>query len=227
MALIDNLRHGAAVFTSDGGQVGDLHAIVVDPRDNEVTHVVVNTGPHFPEPGFGAPDLVEVPIAEMEGAEETGVFLKLDRDAFCRLPEYADRDHVPSAGAEGEAAEPEPGGPARALWNVGIAVAQSLASIGSVAVPQETFRKARFERHILNDAPVWRTDPHKHIGDVERVLVDEDSDEIQALVIKRGVLFQHEVILPISHVTEMLGGVVHAEISDAELDALQPFAAPK
>ncbi len=227
MALIDNFRHGAAVFTSDNRQVGELHAIVVDPRDNEVTHFVVNTGPHFPEPGFGAPGLVEVPIGQMEGAEERGVFLKLDRDAFRRLPEYAGRDHLPSPTAEGEALEPEPGGPARALWNVGLAIARSLSSIGGIAVPQETFRKARFERHILNDAPVWRTDPHKHIGDIERVLIDEDSDEIRALVIKRGVLFPRDVVLPIAYVTEILDGVVHAAISDAQLEELQEFTPPR
>jgi sporulation protein YlmC with PRC-barrel domain len=221
MALMDNLRHGAAVFTSDGRRVGDLHAIVVDPSDNEVTHIVVNTGPHFPEPGFGAPGLVEVPIGSMKGAEEDGVYLTVGREAFRRLPEYADRDHLPT-----DTAEPEPGGPARLLWNVGIAVARSLAAIGGIAVPQETFRKARFERHILNDAPVWRTDPHQHIGDIERVLVDEDSDEIQALVIRRGVLFQHEVVLPVSCVTEITDGVVHASISDTDLDQLEPFEAP-
>jgi len=224
MALIDNLRHGAPVFTSDGNQVGDLHAIVVDPRDNEVTHIVVNSGPHFPEPGFGAPDLVEVPIDDMQGAEERGVFLKLDRDAFRRLPEYIDRDYLPTP-AEGEAAAE--GGPARTLWNVGLAVARSLASIGGIAVPRETFRKARFERHILNDAPVWRVQPHTHIGDVERVLVDEDSDEIRAIVVRRGVLFPHEVILPIQYVTEITDGVIHADISDAQLERLQPFSAPE
>jgi len=224
MALIDNLRHGAAVFTSDGKQVGDLHAIVVDPRDNEVTHIVVNTGPHFPEPGFGAPGLVEVPIDRMEGAEERGVFLKLDREAFRRLPEYTARDYLPTP-AQGE--EAAPGGPARALWNAGVAIARSLASIGGIAVPRETFRKARFQRHILNDAPVWRVQPHTHIGDVERVLVDEESDEIRALVIRRGVLFPHEVVLPIQYVTEITDGVIHADISDAQLEELQPFSPPE
>ena len=225
MALIDNLRHGAPVFTSEGRQVGDLHAVVVDPRDNEVTHIVVNTGPHFPEPGFGVPDLVEVPIDQMEGAEESGVYLQVNREAFRAMPEYADRDYLPSA--ESEKGEPEPGGPARFVWNLGVAMVASLASIGGVAVPREKFRKARFERHILNDAPVWRTDPEKHIGDVERVLVDEDSDEIRALVIKRGVVFPHDVILPIERVTEILDGVVHVDVSDAELDTLQEFKAPK
>lgn len=223
MALIDNLRHGAPVFTSDRRQVGELHAIVVDPRDNEVTDIVVNTGPHFPEPGFGAPDLVEVAIDQMEGAEESGVYLRLDREAFRALPEYADVDHLPSPEA---GVEPEPGGPARALWNAGLAVARSLASIGGIAVPQETFRKARFERHILNDAPVWRVNPHQHIGDIERVLVEDGSDEIRALVIRRGVVFQHEVVLPIDYVTEILDGVVRADISDEQLDALEEFSPP-
>lgn len=224
MAIIENLRHGAPVFTADGRQVGDLYAIVVDPRDNEVTHIVVNTGPHFPEPGFGAPELVEVPVDQMEGAEERGVFLKLDREAFRRLPGYADRDYVPApAPAEGETGG---GGPARLLWNVGAAIARSLASIGGIAVPQESFRRARFERHILNDAPVWRVQPHSHIGDVERVLVDEDTDEIRALVIRRGVLFPHEVILPIDYVTEIQDGVIHADISDSDLERLEPFTAP-
>jgi hypothetical protein len=113
------------------------------------------------------------------------------------------------------------------LWNARDAIVRSLASIGGIAVPQETFRKARFERHILNDTPVWRAAPHQHIGDIERVLVDEDTDEIRALVIKRGVLFQHEVVLPITYVTEILDGVVHADISDADLENLQPFPAPK
>lgn len=223
MTLIDNLRHGAAVFTSDGRQVGDLHAIVVDPRDNEVTHIVVNTGPHFPEPGFGAPDLVEVPIEQMEGAEESGVHLRIDRGGFRGLPEYAEIDHLPSPEAGGE---PDAGGPARTLWNVGLAVARSLASIGGIAVPQETFRKARFERHILNDTPVWRAQPHEHIGDIERVLVDEESDEVRALVIKRGVLFSYEVVLPITYVTEIQDGVIHAEITDVELKELKEFTAP-
>jgi sporulation protein YlmC with PRC-barrel domain len=56
-ALLDNLRHGVDVISSDSKNVGELYAAVVDPRDNQLTHIVVNVGPHFPMPGFGAPDL--------------------------------------------------------------------------------------------------------------------------------------------------------------------------
>ena len=195
--LLDNLHPGAPVIAADNRHVGRLHAVVVDPRDNEVTHIVVNAGPHFPEPGFGAPRLVDVPVAEMADASEERVLLKCTRDAFARLPEYAERSFtIPPAAAE----------PSR-----------------EIAVPLETFRRASFERHIMNGAPVWRTDPHAHMGNVDRVLVNEENDEIEALVIRRGVLFPEDVILPVEYVTEILDGVVHVRISDQDLLRLERF----
>ncbi len=217
---LDNLRHGAEVLSADGKDLGKLHAVVIDPRDNEVTHIVVNAGPHFPEPGFGAPELIEVPIAQMADAQEEKVRLKCDGEQFRKMPVYVERAYTqpPVSDAGGTGA-----GPAHLLWNVGMAIAGALASIGSIAVPAETFRKARFERHILNDAPVWRTEPHSHIGDVERVLIDEETEEIQALVVRRGALFSHDVVLPIDYVTEILDGVIHVRISDEEIERLQEF----
>jgi sporulation protein YlmC with PRC-barrel domain len=69
-ALVDNLRHGAEVMSTDGKEIGELYAVVVDPRDNQVPSFVVNKGPHFPAPGFGAPDLIIVPIEGMADAQE-------------------------------------------------------------------------------------------------------------------------------------------------------------
>ena len=218
--LLDNLRHGAEVLSADGKDLGKLHAVVIDPRDNEVTHIVVNAGPHFPEPGFGAPQLVEVPIAQMADAQEEKVLLECDQQQFRSLPVYVERAYTqpPVSDAGGRGA-----GPGHLLWNVGMAIAGALASMGGIAVPAETFRKARFERHILNDAPVWRSEPHSHIGDVERVLIDEETEEIQALVVRRGALFSHDVVLPIDYVTEILDGVIHVRISDEEVERLREF----
>jgi len=84
-------------------------------------------------------------------------------------------------------------------------------------------RKASFGRQILIAAPIWRLEPHSHIGDVERVLVDEDTDEIRDLVIRRGVVFHQDVVLPVDYVTEILDGVIHVQISDDELRGLQPY----
>jgi sporulation protein YlmC with PRC-barrel domain len=221
VGFLDNLHHGAHVESKEGKDVGRLHSIVIDPRDNEVTHIVVNTGPRFPEPGFGAPQLVNVPIDQMEDAGEEKVVLRATRDEFRQFPKYVERDFTPARRPPPEAQHTDP---AHLLWDTGVALAASLSRLlTGIPVPAETVRKASFEREILNDAPVWRVDPHTHIGEVERVLVDEETDEIRELVIRRGALFHHEVVLPMSYVKEILDGVVRVQMSDEELRGLQPY----
>jgi uncharacterized protein YrrD len=223
---LDNLRPGADVMSADNEEVGKLHAVIMDPRDNRVTHVVVNTGPHFPEPGFGAPNLITVPVEEMKDAQEERVILKCTKRRFAEMPPYVERRYAPPPPSGSERPSRGPAGPAHVLWDVGASLVAALAASGGFGVPTETFRKAKFERQILDDAPVWRLEPFSHIGDVERVLIDEETDEIVALVIRRGVLFHHDVVLPIDHVTEVLDGFINVRISDEELSHLEAYHVP-
>lgn len=214
---LDNFRPGAEVLSADGREVGNLHAIVIDPRDNGVTQIVVNAGPHFPEPGFGDPRLVEVPVDSVEDAGERAVRLRATLREFQQMPDYVERRFFPARTSE----EAPPG---NVWWNTGVAIAASLSGLlTGIAVPGETFRRAEFERHILEDTPVWREEPRRHIGDVERLLVDEETDEIRAFVVRRGGLFPHEVVLPAEYVTEIQDGIIRARISDEELERLEPF----
>jgi sporulation protein YlmC with PRC-barrel domain len=218
---LENLRHGARIESSDGKDVGRLHSVVVDPKDNEVTDIVVNAGPHFPEPGFGSPDLINVPIDLMEDAGEEKVVLRCSGGELQDLPRHVDTDFTPAATPSEEAPKSDA---AHFLWNTGIALAASFANtLTGIAMPAERVQKARFGREILNDVPVWRLEPHEHIGDVERVLVDEDTDEIRDLVIRRGALFHEDVVLPMRYVTEILDGVVRVQIGDEELGRLQAY----
>jgi len=222
-AHLDNLRPGADVRSSDDKEVGKLHAVIVDPREDRVTHIVVNTGPHFPQPGFGAPNLITVPVEQMEDAQEDRVLLKCTERQFAGMPSYVERRFTPPRPAPSD--QPRRERTTDTLWDVGVAVAAALTASGGIGVPAETFRKASFERQILDDAPVWRLEPFSHIGDVERVLIDE-TDEIVALVIRRGVLFHHEVVLPIDYVTEIVDGFINVRISDDELEKLEAYHPP-
>ena len=53
--------------------------------------------------------------------------------------------------------------------------------------------------------------------------MDEDTDEIEELVIRRGHVFHEDVVLPIDYVTEILDGIVHVQLTDAELQGLQAY----
>jgi uncharacterized protein YrrD len=70
---------------------------------------------------------------------------------------------------------------------------------------------------------VWRQEPLEQIGEVERIIVEEATDEIEALVVRRGHLFAEDVILPIDYVTEVLDGVVNVQLTDAQIAELRPF----
>lgn len=219
--VIENLRHGADVRTTEEDTVGRLHAIIVDPRENRVTHIAVNRGPFFPDPGFGSPTIVSVGLADVRDAGEDHVDLRLDNAAFEKLPLYS-HTHFLEIPDDERAPEEAKGRPA--LWETGQVIMASLSSLlTGIAVPAEHFRKAGYERHILNDAPVWRNEPNTHIGYVERVLYDEDTGEIEALVVKRGVLFHEETVLPVRYVKDISDGVIHVQISDADLKHLDTF----
>lgn len=224
---VDDLRPEAEVRTSDGKEAGKLHAVVLDPRENRVTHLAVNTGPFFPEPGFGDPKIVAVDIDKLKDATSEGVEVALTAAELEKLPLYGHThffevpDDVP---AETPAEEAAPRTGVSRLWDAGVAIAASLAQLGTgIAIPAEHFQRASFERHILNDTPVWRVEPNVYLGDVERVLVDDETDVIVSLVIKRGEFFPDEVVLPIHYVTEIRDGLIHAQIPNEQLGALEKY----
>jgi sporulation protein YlmC with PRC-barrel domain len=220
---LDDLRPESDVRTADGKEAGKLHAVVLDPRENRVTHLAVNTGPFFPEPGFGDPKIVAVDIDMLKDATDDGVALALSSAEFEKLPLY-EHTHFFAVPDDVAVEEATPSSGLSRLWDAGVAIATSLANLGTgIAIPAEHFQRASFERHILNDTPVWRVEPNVYLGDVERVLVDEETDAIVSLVVKRGEFFPDEVVLPIHYVTEIRDGLIHAQIPEEQLGALDKY----
>ena len=60
-----------------------------------------------------------------------------------------------------------------------------------------------------------------------RALLDESTGRLRALVVRRRGLARHTVVLPMTAVTDLSDGVVHVALTDEELDALAPYAAPR
>ncbi len=222
-SILDNLRQGATVVTTDGKHVGTLHAVVIDARDDDITHLAVNAGPHFPAPGFGAPRIVSVPIVEMADARDAKVILKCTKQKFTDFPDYADWNF----GRPTDAWDPPEG----LQRDAAVATAESIregAGLWAMPVPAEVRHRRPFEREIPHGAFVWRVEgeQEEEIGAVDRVLSDEVTEHVRALVIRQGHFFGHDVILPIEYVTDINDTVVHVQMTDEELAALDDFHAP-
>jgi uncharacterized protein YrrD len=82
------------------------------------------------------------------------------------------------------------------------------------------------EVDVAEGSSVWRLKPHEKIGEVDHVIFDEGTSTMTALVVRRGFLFHHDVVLPVEYIVEIieiLEGVVRVEMSDAQLSKLAAY----
>jgi len=73
------IERGSRVEATDG-QVGKVDELLVDPKDDHITHLVLREG-HL----WGQRD-VTIPASEIDRIEDDAVFLKLDKHTIASLP---------------------------------------------------------------------------------------------------------------------------------------------
>jgi uncharacterized protein YrrD len=219
---LEDLRIGADVVSGDGHKLGTLSKFVVREKGLALTHVVVDTGilrsgkPLW-EGGWGLSHDRIVPLAAVSSARSDRVQLSMTAEDFKEHSvDYADEYFVPMP-------DIEPG-----ALDVGD-LARFATSIPGEPGPWillEQREIAPGEVEIPKDAPVWRLNPHKKAGEIERVLFDEATGEIKDLVIRRGHLFSKDVVLPVRFIVEIVAGIVRVDIDDEALAGLPEFRAP-
>jgi uncharacterized protein YrrD len=70
-------------------------------------------------------------------------------------------------------------------------------------------------------ADVMGTD--EKLGEVQRVIVDGNSNTVTDLVVKHGFLFARERIVPRSHITDVTDGVIHVDLDKHGFEAMDGF----
>lgn len=216
---IEDLRTGADVVSRDGHKLGTLSRFVIQQGTYRLTHIVVDTGilrsgqPLW-EGGWGLSHDRVVPLAAVASADSHAVRLTMSADEF--------RDH--SVDYIEERFQPVPDlEPGRAdLSDVERLVKSIPGEPGPVFIT-EVKAKAPDEVEIRADSPVWRLNPHQKVGEVERVLLDEETGKVVGLVIRRGFLFTREVVLPVRYIVEVVADVVRIDIDDDALRSLPEY----
>jgi sporulation protein YlmC with PRC-barrel domain len=205
---LEDLRAGAPVVSRDGDRLGTLSRVVVQRETLRLTHLVVDAGRSGER---------VVPLGVLREAQAGAVRLSMDAAEFRDLSvKYDTRVYAAIGDAQ------------RGRLDVSD-VSRFVASIPGEMGPgvmTDVLAKAPDEVDIARDSPVWRLDPHQKIGEVERVIFDDRSRKISALVVRRGIVFTHDVVLPARYITEVveaLGGIVRVEIGDADLKQLQEY----
>ncbi|HEX9035825.1 MAG TPA: PRC-barrel domain-containing protein [Ktedonobacterales bacterium] len=227
--MIEQLRIGAPVYTSDGKRVGSLERIIVANAETEhgserrVTGLVVDPG--FRDLGdLLSPGSVErsrarsVPIEQAASVSEDEIRLSGDAKAFVALPLFERREYIAAGG------EPTH---RRFRWDDIINYAAATFGLGAAPYMPDSqataFDEAAGSASLPARAPVWREDPHEEIGQIERTLVESGSERVTGFVLRRERVDTPLVVLPVEAITSIEDGLAHVALTDTELDNLQPY----
>jgi uncharacterized protein YrrD len=181
-------KQGAAVKTAEGHDVGHIDRVVIDPRSQTVTHIVVRKGTLFTE------DKV-VPIGLIAGGNNDIVRLIPDVGDLHNLPDY-EETHFIEPGEEIDSKTAEIGHAMPLYWYPPEgAIMGGYGDIAALSEPTVT------ERHIpagsialREGAPVHSSDNH-HVGSVVRVLTG-DSNKVSHILVSNGVLLKEVKLVP-------------------------------
>ena len=214
---LEDAREGADVISVDGHVIGKLSRVVVNEHTLEITHLVVDPGfSHRVESiwagGWGNPHDRVIPVGVLEDEAGDEIHITMTEEEFRDLSVKYDNVYT----------KPDP--------SVTRSILNAVPGGSGPWVSFDVMTKQSDEVDIAEDSAVWRLKPHQKLGEVHRVLFNEETLKVQALVVRRGHFFTHEVILPARYVVEVvegLQGIVRVSITDEELQGLLPYTGPE
>lgn len=195
-------KEGATVYSSDDKNAGNVHQVVIDPETNEVTHIVILRGLIFKD------DKV-IPVENVVSAthervdlncklEEIKAMSPLDIKKYTNLNEASgvSRIYPPMVGGLYSDPGPQP------------------------YVVTETTRTIPEELIVLKEGAKVISSDEEHVGDVERIYIDEESGKVTRFIISQGLLLKTRKSVPIQMVDGIEDEEVHLSVGAQQLAEL-------
>jgi sporulation protein YlmC with PRC-barrel domain len=227
--MLEDLHIGTTITSSDGQQLGTLERIVVEKATERVTYIVVDpglleSGNLLAPGGWEKPRARLIPISDILKVTRDSLELSIDQATFTQAPLF-ERELFDNADPQtGEVQAPGE----KPRFRLGELLQYISTAAGLGAAPYEPNTEIQFQEsagsaEIAVGTMVWRLTPHQEIGVVERLLVDPETQQIHAFVLRRKGFGNRLIQLPIQAVANVQDGVVHVTISDSDLASLAPF----
>lgn len=220
------LKEGVGVFTPDGEQVGKINRFVLNPATNEVTHIVVQKGWLLHE------DKV-VPLQMVSSGTDERVVLTGSVDTFNHLPPFEDKHFIRITDEDMDrrdrAEEFSPGVVFPAYYSYppqGFGAYGGYPAPGLEAYlwpPVETSRNIPEETVSLKEGTNVISSDGEHVGDVERLFVEPDSNRATHFVVTHGLVFKERKLVPTQWVDTVAEDEVHLLVSSKLLEQLPAY----
>src|SRR5574341_210794 len=183
------LKEGTSVYTRDGQEVGQISRFVIDPANNQVTHVVVQKGWLLRE------DKV-VPIQMIDTANEERVELSEKVQDYEELPPFEETHYVNAPEKEdyGQNATHVPA----TYWYppMGYLANPTYGPTIYNWPPAETRQNIPAHTVPLKEGAEVISVDDKHCGNLERLFLESDNNSVTHFVISQGVLLKERKLLP-------------------------------
>jgi uncharacterized protein YrrD len=230
-------QSGAKVINPRGEIVGSVDRVVLDPRTKEITHIVVRKG-------FLTPTDKVLPVRYVSRTEGDRVLLQPDltQADIDELPEFEETEYLladeqdyvkrPQAGA------PAPGpivsattSPALLWYPSSPTAASAYGGIGNTPfVPAGgpdylTQTKRNIPENTVGlkeGAKVNSADGH-HVGNVERVFADENTNRATHVLVGTGVLFKKHTPIPVTWIDTVTDDEITLAVSEKLLKGLPEY----
>jgi uncharacterized protein YrrD len=197
MMLEVELKEGMSVETRDGKELGRINRFVLNPETNEVTHIVVQKGWLLPE------DKV-VPFDMISSATNDKLVLSQEVRDFDELPPFEENHYIPANDTTmiRDRMERSPAYLRRAgyYWYpphgyLGYP-AYGLAAYGWPWT--ETVQNIPVDTVPLKEGTNVMSADRKYIGDIERLLIEPNSNKATHLVVTQGTFFKDRKLVPVN-----------------------------
>jgi uncharacterized protein YrrD len=201
------------VRRTDGGKLGELRHVVLDPDVRHVISLVVQ------ETGLDGHAVV-VPSDDVDSADEDAVYLSLSREQLDQLPRYAYGRNVapPPADLDPEVASSDQVQEPIDVPDVPpVGAATGITSIAFTPIV-EIRRNLPPEAVVIDDHTVV-TATDGDIGHVRHVLEDDQTRRVTGFVVQKGLLFSHDVDVPIDWLAGVQGHRLALRIDKRSVEA--------
>ncbi|MEE4112535.1 MAG: PRC-barrel domain-containing protein [Desulfobacteraceae bacterium] len=216
-------KENAEVILSTGEKVGRIDRIVIDPKSDELTHLVVKKGFLFTK------DKV-VPLDHVETTTEDRVVLKEGPGDPEDFPDFEETHYI-QAQESGKFANRELGGirplawyyplPGGAWWRSGMGVYPGY--------PQPPYMR-KTELNIpdgtvpLEEGAKVVSREGDHVGDVERIYAEEEEQRVTHVMISKGLVSKTRKLIPTMWVKHVLEDEVRLSISKNFVEGLPEYS---
>ena len=211
-------RQDEDVVMPTGQVVGHVDRVVMNPKNKQITHIVVRKGVLFTEDKL-------VPLSLIETATEDRVTLRRDAGDLEKLPPYEETHYIPLTGAEADAADyadelatplywypPSPGWMGY-NYNYPQYIVETHPNFPEDTVP------------LKEGAPVFSTDD-KLVGHVERIFTEANADRATYFLITKGLLLKERKLVPTTWISDISAEEVHLSVDSSVLEKLREYEEP-